>query len=370
MTLTAAETLALLTADHIEVKGGCWLLDVDDVPREDISDDLLGGEVEVNNSAPIAGTANFSISRPLAWNTDRLWPYMTVTAPELGLSDTYHLGVFLPLTPDLPMGETPATFAVQAYSKEKLLDHPVGDSYFVAAGTAYLDAVASVVTASGVSGAALQLDSTAVETTLSADMVWMLSDSETITWLRVVNDLLAAVSYRPLWADSEGRYCSEPYVSPVTKTVTWTFDLADLPTQIVGEMRSLTQDEWSATNWWRFISRKSRTTAASEGDGFYTVDRSDSGVKIKKPVYKDVESQTELVAAGDADVEQETTRKTTIAVPCSPLPIFGHWDTAQYDDNETGLGSVKCQVASWRLPLDGRDMSLQIEVLPAPVVLS
>lgn len=51
---------------------------------------------------------------------------------------------------------------------------------------------------------------TASSATLRTALTW----EPTETWLRVVNDLLAAVNYAALWADMEGRLRVEPYVAP------------------------------------------------------------------------------------------------------------------------------------------------------------
>jgi hypothetical protein len=357
--LTDAQILTLITCDNLQVDFGAELLSVSDVLVEDISDDLLGGEVEHSNYADVHGTCSLQLSRALTWSTARLRLSQTLTGA--GLTKTWYLGVYLPLTPQTPLGETPATYDVQGYDKLHLLQKPIGDTYVVATGTGYLAAVRTAITASGDTGLAPLLDGTQEAAVLPAPMVWILDPADLTSYLRVINDLLAVVGYRGLYADRNGRYCSEPYHSPIDRPSIWTLDLSDAHTCIVGEYRTMTTDEWDGSNWWRFV-RTGMAAQPVEGTGLYTVDQSGGGTKHKRIVALDVADQAALVLRGDAIVQSQTQLDRTLEITTGPLPIMGHFDVMLYRD-PAAVGELKTQVRSWRLPLDGADCSLTLEVL-------
>lgn len=351
-TLTAAER-ALLTADSVEIAAGLDLLNSSNVFMEDISDDLAGGEVARSNYAAVHGTCSLALMRELAWGRDRVRPWMQVS--DGVTTARWNLGVYVLTTPDTKRGEEPVTWEVQGYDLLHLLQAGPGDTYVVTAGTTYLAAVQGVVAASGV-GATLRLDGTGQATTLSADMVWCLTEDGP-SWLRIINDLLASIGYRSLWANHDGELRSAPYSAPASRPVEWTFDTSDDATNLVGEERTLTEDVWGRPNWWRFV-RKEMATKPTEGAGLYTVQNVSDGPTsqdslgrvVRKVVYLDAADQASLVAQGDRIVAEDKQVARRFEIEVDPLPIAAHFDIIELRDG----GAVdKCQVASWSLPLDG-----------------
>lgn len=267
---TPAEIRALVTAENIEVDQGVDLLDTNDVFIEDISADVSEPEAERQCHAAIHGTLRLVISRELDWPNVRLRPWQKITGA--GYERTWTKGIYLPLTPDREVGDNPMTFRVTAYDKMSLLaGHEIGDTYQVAAGVGYLDAVRAAITAAGHTGLTPFFDGFAEATNLATTMVWMLDPSESSDYLAVCNDLLHGINYRDLWVDDEGRFRSEPWVDPATAGSVWTFDTGDLATQMVGPRRKLTRDQFSRVNHYRFIQRGKATGGVpTEGAGFYT----------------------------------------------------------------------------------------------------
>jgi hypothetical protein len=360
--LTAAQVTALLQAPSLTVSAGCELLDLNDNLVADISTDLAGGDVSRQNFANVHGTCSLGLSRALQWGRDRVRPYMTLTGA--GVTARFNLGVFVMTTPAQPGKESPATFQVQGYDKLYLLDSPVGDTYQVIAGTNYLTAVTNVIAAGG-GGTRVNLDTTAAAKTLPADMVWPLQETTPAKWLTVANDLLAAIGYRGLWVDQDGWYRSSPYVLPAQRAMEWTFDLGNPRTNIVGEDRQLTQDLWSVPNWWRFIQRSTATGTAPTGTaGMYTVTNQSAGISsidargrtVRKVLWLDAADQASLQAQGDVLVAADKQVAAVYDITTGPFPIAGHFDIATYSDSALG-GSAKVQARSWKLPLDGSDMT-------------
>lgn len=366
--LTAAQVTAVLNADSIEVEPGLELLDTSDNVVSDISSDLVGGEVERHNYADIHGTVRLSISRPLTWSTDRVRPYVTLTNPTIGTAARFNLGVYLLKTPERAMGEDLVTYDVAGVDKVSLLQVPIGDTYVVPAGTSYLDAVAAAISAAG-AGTRVNLGGPAVGVTLAAPMVWALTESDQATWLRVVNDLLAAIGYTGIWADQDGYFRSGPYVLATARNAEWALSVDDARTSLVSENRTEKTDGFEAVNSWKFV-RRGMTTAPTEGSGVYTVTNQSAGSfsvdavgrRLWKVLYLDAADQASLVSQGDAVVQGDMQITRTLDVRTGPLPQAGHFDVLTYTDADLG-GSLKTQARSWALPLDGSDMTWTLEVL-------
>src|SRR5690606_24348911 len=149
----------------------------------------------------------------------------------------------LPTAPEREAGETPQPVQVTGLDKMWLLQREVGDTYVIPTGTSYLQAIRDALDDAGLATSTLLLDGTRQGTELSEPAVWLLTD-QPATWLRVINDLLAMIGYRGLWADEQGRFRSRPYRPPTEFGPEWTFDLTDPLRNIVGEDRSLTADQW------------------------------------------------------------------------------------------------------------------------------
>lgn len=363
---TADQITALLTSRDIQVTAGCDLLDTSNTFVDDISADLQGGEVDRDCYADVHGTCKLNLMRELAWGKDRVRPWMTLS--DGAITARFNLGVFVMTTPETKRGETPITYDVTGFDLLYLLQAEVGDTYVVTAdGTkTYLQAIRDAVTASGV-GATVLLAGDAQNTALPADMVWCLSNSSPVTYLRILNDLLAAINYRGIWADPDGNLRSGPYATPSTRPVEWAFDTSDEQTDLLNPDRTLSQDVWGVPNWWRFV-RNRMTTQPTEGAGLYTVtNQSDGptsidqlGRTVRKVAYLDAADQTSLQSQGDRIVDQDRQVARTFDLSVDPLPIAGHFDVVTLTD----AGSTdKCQVASWAIPLDGSPGQWHLEAV-------
>lgn len=368
--LTAAQVEAILRSTYLHVSYGCELLTPTLQVVEDMSADFGGGTVTRTMDATIHGTAQVKMSRELVWGVDLIRPYMTVTDEQANTAARFNVGVFCLVTPDEDRGETPGTYNVQGYDRLYLLNRPIGDTYTVAAGVGYLAAVAAVIAAAGLTG--VLLDTTAAAKTLPAPMTWPLirdpnstssTDNSNATWLRVVNDLLAAVNYRGMWCDENGFYRSAPYVNPRDRAPEFTFDSGTRT--VLGSKFTITKDVWSAPNRWVFIqqNRDASLPAPVEGAGRYTVNNVAEGPTSQlarglvwtSVVPLDAADQVTLVAQGDQRVAADMAVSETRKVTTSPFPAAGHADVAIHDDPE--LGAVKVQALDWQLDLGGADVS-------------
>lgn len=352
---TADEIHDLLTGDQVAYSAGLELLDSSNNLVSDISNNLVSGEIDRDNNALVHGTCKLIIEGELAWGKDRIRPYMTVS--NGAISARFNLGVFVMTSPDCVRGEDPVTYDVTGYDLLYLLQDSIADTYVVNSGTSYLAAIQTIITASGI-GATIQLDGTLSAVLLPTTMVWALNPAEDYTWIRVINDLLSPINYRPLWADENGILQSGPYIAPSDRGVEWTFDTSDMHTNIVGPARTLGSDVWGCPNYWKFI-QKAMTVQPTIGAGIYefnnTVDGRTSQAAMEriiraKPQYLDAADQTSLVAQGNQIIAKDQAISRSFQINVDALPVAGHADIVQFNDAGE---SDKCQVTGWVLPLDG-----------------
>ena len=365
--LTAAQVISLITGSSLNVTSGLELLDNSNNFVGDISSTLVSGTVERHNLATIHGICNLVLEGSLYWGKDRIRPYLTLSNGLI--SARFNLGVFVIQTPKANLQENPITYAVTGYDLLCFLDVAVGDSYAVTAGTTYFSAIQSILTALSI-GSTLYLDGTLQSTTLPNDMVWALAPTTKTTWLEIINDLLGSINYRPLWADENGNFRSSPAILPSFRPVEWVLDTANSSTNIVAPVRSVTGDVFDAHNWWRFV-RTPMTVKPVEGAGIYTVTNASTGRTsvasigrtIKAPVqFLTAADQTSLVAQGNAIVAADQSVSRTFTIAIDPLPIAGHLDIVQFNDN----GAIDiCQTISWVIDLMGAPSQWVMEAVNA-----
>lgn len=364
--LDEAAVRALLNADVLTVSAGLELLDAADRVVEDLSNDLVGGTVKRTNGAVVHGAVSLELERELAWGRDRVRPYLTLSD---GVdSARFNLGVYVLTTPEQSLDPL-ATWDVEGLDKMTLLQGAVGDSYTVAAGTNYLAAIRAAIASAG-AGTNVLLDPAAAAKVLPSAMVWPLVENGAATWLRVVNDLLAAIGYRALWVDENGTYRAEPYVTPADRAIEWRFLADDHLATIVGEDRTVARDVWNVPNVWRFV-RRGLETVPVEGAGFYTVRNEADGLssiasvgrEVWSVVWLDAADQAALVTQGTSQVNTDRAVTAVVTMRTAPLPIAGHYDVATYADQAATAIPWKLQAREWELPLDGSDMRWTWEVV-------
>ena len=355
-------TVEIVEAAWVQVDAGLDLLDEDGVFVMDISDDLQveGSSVGRVMGNKIHGTCDLVIARRLQWGSCRVRPKMTLTDLD-GYSQTWNLGVYALTTPSRVAGETPETYKVTGFDLLSFLDNPYGSTYSAAVGAVPLTLVATILTTLGITNA---IDQTGIASTLATAYVRPLDQKNTT--LLIVNELLASIGYGPLWIDRDGRARSGPLTA--TTATMWAYS-ADSDTTTVGETRTQTADFWGVPNRWVFV-RNGTTTAPSEGSGVYTVENVSDGESsqtgrgrvINRVEFLDAVDQTALEAQGDEIVAADRRVVSTISMQVAPNPEHWHADRVTYTDSALGV-SGEFKVVEWRLPLDGSDMSLELEAV-------
>lgn len=374
--LTAEQVTAILTSPALQVAGGLDLLRPDLTFVSDISADLESGKVTRNLFADIHGACSLRLSRELVWGVDLVRPHMTLTDGRSGQSARFNLGVFLLTTPTRTVGQDPVTVEVQGYDRLVLLERQVGADYTVAAGVTYRQALLDTFTAAGLTGALIE--GAAADDVLPAARSWPLvadraadpdQTNTPVTWLRIVNDLLRAISFRSVFCDELGRYRCQAYVLPSAQPVEFTFDADDVVAGIVGEDRSVDEDVWKTPNRWVFrqTNRPAGALAPTEGDGIFTVvNQSDGPTSIDSRglvwtsvVDYEAASQAKLVELGNRRVQLDRALTTVFSVTVGPFPPAGHADVYRYVDG----GDRRVQLLRHDLDLLGADSAMTWEAV-------
>ena len=366
--LTAAQVVQIIqNEESIVLTGGLEIVDIDLNVVEDISGDLAGGSVERQSYADLHGSARFNITRVIDWGGDLLRPYIKMSGG--GLTARFNLGVYHPTTPDWPLEESPPTFAAEGYDILLRLAQPVGDAYSVDVGVSYLAKVEEILLARGYSQYIIDQEKADVLTPTSR--VWAFDDS--ITWLTIVNDLLASVGYFGIFSDWNGRLRVQAYRAPIERGIEWYYS-DDQATTMLSTKRTVSHDFFSTPNRWViYRSNMDEGVTPVEGAGIYTYVndavgetsvQARRGLVITRAQGVDAADQGSLIAQASQIIDADMSVPTTFNLEVSPNPLHWHFDRLLLQDSASfPIADVMCTQWSLPLPPDTGDMTQQWRVL-------
>lgn len=365
--LTADQVTAIIRdSSTVDFSAGLELLDMNLNVLEDISDDLRDGSVSRSSYATLHGTATLSLTRLLDWGTALVRPYMILNNGTL--SARFNLGAYLTSSPVTNLIDNPITHEINGFDILHWLNTPVGESYVVAAGAGYLSTVTDILLSTGI--VRYVLDQTATASVLPTAKVWALDDN--VTWLTIINDLLAAVGYQGIWSDWDGLLRIQAYETPQDRAAEWLYS-ATGDSAMITPTRTVTNDVFNAPNRWVFTwAQDPSGVAPVEGAGIYTFVNASTGptsveargrVISASPQRIDVVDQTSLIAAAQQRIDADLRQTTKIDAKTFPNPLHWHMDRMAISD--PGIGSLADVLGvSWDLPLNGADMTHEWSVLP------
>ncbi len=372
---TTAEVLYLIqntssfdTGMGLELLGG-----LDDMnPYADLSDDLAAASVSRNNFADIHGSATFGLAVPLSWGNDVVRPYMTMTGPTSATATSlttmrFYLGAYFADSPEDDFSEVPVHYDATGYDVLSVLDDYIGDDYSIATGTLYLDRVEQILQSRGVTHYHIDQDQAAVAAT--SPKVYSLD--ENATWLRVVNDCLAAVGYQGMWTDWTGEFQARSYTSPRDRAPEWEFTDRRTNTMLT-QRRKRSRDLYDAPNRWVFYQSNQTETAPVDGAGRYEYVNAATGdtsvearrgrVIAKQPEGVDVADHGSLVQYAQRVIDADMQRPGRITMETAPLPLAWHMDRYVVDDAQLGTATQVLGM-TWAMNLDGSDVQHEWSVL-------
>lgn len=206
---TADEVRKLLSGSRT-VSYGFDILDKNDLPIGEVhSPDC---KIFNNTEASIQRSASLSIIEDgeIDYASERLRPYMRLVTDTGTL--IYPLGVFLMSSPSRQATGGAIKRMVECYDKTQILmDDRFDSRYTVAQGTAYTAAVANIITSAGITHS--DVLPSALETETAIEFATGTSK------LEACNQLLDAINYYPLYADSFGYIRSKPYELPDGRSI-------------------------------------------------------------------------------------------------------------------------------------------------------
>lgn len=278
----------------------------------------------------------------------------------------FNLGAYYVSGDKQAINSLPRTYQADGFDILQNLADPVGDSYAVKAGTAYVDAVESILKSRGYTRYLIDQNT---QSLLPADRGWVIADNP--TWLTIVNDLLAAIGYAGIWSDWDGQLHAEQYLSPTQRSPEWTYNM-DLGTAMVSFARSTQRDLYAAPNRWVFVqSNRTQSAAPTEGDGMYTFVNQNNGLTsvdarngriITKIQDMDVADQAALVAAAQVTIDADISISTHISLNTFPNPLHWHFDRMLYSDPELGQ-YLDVMATKWTFGSDGADMQHEWRII-------
>lgn len=203
------EVLALLKMSRT-VTYGFDILDKNDVAIGEVhSPDC---KIFNNIDAAIQRSCSLTIieDKEIDFASERLRPYMKLKT-ETGML-VYPLGVFLMSSPQRQAQGGAVKRTVECYDKMQILNDDRFDTrYTVPAGTSYTAAVANIVLSAGIN--MVNIAPSQLETVTALE--FPIGTSK----LAACNELLAAINYYPLYADSYGVVRSKAYELPDGRSI-------------------------------------------------------------------------------------------------------------------------------------------------------
>jgi hypothetical protein len=372
-TLTQEQVVFLIQdSPTIEIDYGLELIDRNLTVIEDISDQFWGGQVQRQSFATLHGNAQIHLSMDLDWGTAIIRPYVILAgqgdSDGTNIKARFNMGAYFLATPKTVALNVPRIVEAVGYDILHALNDPVGESYAVDAGVAYLDAVEAILLDRGYPLGTYQIDSTSIATLLPAARTWPL-DANT-TWLKIVNDLLAAIAYQGVWSDWDGRLQVKKYASPLDRPVEWYYDTGEF-TSMISPSREIDNDFYNTPNRWvAWRSNLTNNAAPIEGNGKFTYVNQSNGPSsvdardrtITKAFSVEAADQVSLEARARITIDADMTQTNKLRVSTSPNPLHWHFDRLLLNDPEIGA-LTEIQGTEWTLAFDGSDQSHEWTVL-------
>lgn len=354
-TLTAIQVESLIRDDASIIVGmGMELIDRDLNLLMDLTPYLRTCSVSRDNLAVLHGSCDFTLSTRLNWGRALVLPYLTIT--NGAVTARFNEGAYFTSTPSIVTDAVPATYAVTGFDILNALNTLVGDSYAINVGESYLTKIEDILTSLGYTQ--YVIDPARATTVATAPKGWPIDEST--TWLIIVNEMLQAVGYQPIYSDWDGRLNCRA-LPPSTLAPEWAYTRGQYTGQLVPG-QEITHDYFATPNRWVGIQGNTDADAASpvEGAGVFTyVNQNDGETSVNerdqvitRVITATVADQTALEAAVMAEVAKDKVVGTTIEAKTSVNPLHWHNDIVSVETLELGIRTV--QQTTWTMDLSNK----------------
>lgn len=193
--------------------------DKSQVPRITMSD---SGEIKTAFTGTFAVEAVDADGRSMEidWLSDEIQPVMVIDGVR------HPLGVFAVSTPKTKTRMKSTRVSVQAYDRcWRVRETKKGTPIYFTSGTSYITAIKQLLTAAGIE----TVFATPCDDTLANDREWSIGTS----FLKVINELLTEINYKPLHFDANGAAVLEPVSVPEASAIKHIFDANDQETLVL-----------------------------------------------------------------------------------------------------------------------------------------
>lgn len=193
--------------------------------------------LRMNDGGPIKMSLNaeFAVSANVNWLTDEIQPILVIDGVE------HKLGAFIPTTASETEDAGVESVSVEAYDRAwRVQDTKTETAVYFAAGTRYLSAIESLLTASEI-GLVRAAETSAVLAEARQD--WAIGTSH----LTIVNELLREINYKELWFDLDGVAVLEPAAAATGDLIQHTLDSSTIKSLLLPRYRRTT-DIFNAPN--------------------------------------------------------------------------------------------------------------------------
>lgn len=354
----------------IRITYGADALDGDFTFVSDLKDYVSGGTIDSDVTRTVHRTCSLNIDSDLmatGWSylSGFVKPYMVFTDMASGVSARFNLGVYTLTTPTRSLGPAPQTLTFQGYDLVYLLRQEVGDSYEVTAGSDPASAAAAVI---GLAVPEVEVLVVPSGSTLPNNLSWPFNADQPVTFLDIVQVLLASVGYREVWVDWEGRFRVEPFIDLQAEDYEWHFNTSDSD-NIVSDETTQDIDIYDVPNWWRFVMSDLTDTPVEGVSQFTWTDSSPNNPgstanrgrviryiqTIPAATYGDLTTYAQRVIAATMSPAETFSAKT------QPFPLAWHLDVIHYTDTDldqalpvTPGDDRRVVAVAWKIPLDGQ----------------
>ncbi len=350
--LSAEAVEALIRGRHVAPTFGVDMVDIASGRVVDVSDVVEDVTIEYNRDADVRRQLRVTLSDTLDWQAVRLRPWQAFGSAR------FNLGLFGLETPKSRTARS--RIDGQGYDLGSQLGDQVDDTIVAETGGGVLSFVDDVIARAAVPGLDVRLDPTAAAATFPVDLTWALNVAKPDTFQQIADDALAAIVYRPLWVDPDGRARSAPLLPLADRPPEWLFDVKDMRFDIVEPAITVTDEGFQPTNWWGFIYSELGTRPV-DGAGMYIVDRSAGGRKVRKWVPLNVTEQAALEAQGADQVAREMAARRTVAFTTGPMPHLDHEDIVEW--RSPMLGAVRAVVTNFTMQPKRKTTQMTVEVI-------
>jgi len=216
LSYTDSEVLAVLNSRTLipQISFQYDLLNKYDIKIGDI-DGLEDAQISFNMLASIKRIAKIKLTEYLTNNidytSDRIQPYFRLRMPDGGTAK-YPLGIFLLSSPTRKTKGKLKQRDVVCYDKSLILEEDCfTSSYYIPAGTNYINAIERIIQTAGITKVNLESSNAVLPNGKEFEAGY--------TKRKAINDLLNAINYDSLWVDGMGYIRSSPYVLPSDRAI-------------------------------------------------------------------------------------------------------------------------------------------------------